>query len=110
MLMMVMVMVMMMMMMWRRGGEGGGCGCGGWIVTLKREPTTVRWWEKKGSKTRPIFSRSCKVVQVLSTLGHCRPSPSWAPHNTRPIDPKNNMDSEDEGKIGKIQRTKRMKG
>ena len=41
------------------------------------------------------------VVGVRSTLGHGRPKLPWAPHNTRPIDPKNNRDSEDEGKIGK---------
>ena len=64
-------------------------------------PRSTQNRRKRGSKTRPIFTGSCKVVQHRSGLGHCRPNLPWAPYNTRPIDPKNNRDSEDEGKIGK---------
>ena len=75
------------------------------------EPRSTQNRRKSESKTRPIFSRSCMVGRHRSTLAHGRPNPPWTPHNSRPIEVKNNRDSKDRGKIRRmIQKSKEPRG
>ena len=74
-------------------------------------PRSIQNRRKRASKRKPIFNRSCMVVLLRSSLGHCRPTPPGAPHNTRPIFPKKTIGTQRmKGRLETNQRTKRMKG